>query len=157
MKRGLLSAAATRLRLTAVCLLAAACGNPTGPSEASYAGQWTGSTGQGRPISFTISSDQAVTSITISHAFNGCAGSQTFESLAISIVPRVECIPGPCAPAIQSYRAFGYSAGNRVEGPSTDLNAVFMSTMSAQGTVNFRSYAGCGDAIGVPWSALRRQ
>ena len=40
---------------------------------------------------------------------------------------------------------------------SASADTATNATMSAQGIVNFRSYAGCGDAIGVPWSALRRQ
>jgi hypothetical protein len=57
---------------------------------------------------------------------------------------------------VQSYRAFGYSSGNPVEGSYTAVNALFLSTTRAEGTVNFRGFPGCGDAIGVPWAASRR-
>ncbi len=140
----------------AVCALAGACGSPAGPAATGYAGQWSGTTAQGRPIAFTISPDEVVTTITLGHDFNGCSGSQTFSNLSINIAPTVVCIPGPCPASTLSYRAFGYSSGNQIEGPSTGVNAVFMASTRAEGTVNFRSYPGCGSAIGVGWTATRR-
>jgi len=139
-----------------LCALAGACRNGTGPTPAGYAGQWSGTTAQGRSIAFTISPDEIVTTITVAHDFNGCSGSQTFSNLSLSIAPKVMCIPGPCALPVTSFRAFGYTSGNPIEGPSTDVNAVFPSTSSAEGTVNFRSYPGCGNAIGVAWTATKR-
>jgi hypothetical protein len=144
-----------RLAITLVAVVSA-CGNPAGPGDTGYAGQWSGTTAQGRPIDFTISPAEAVTAITVGHAFNGCSGSQTFSNLSLDIAPQVQCIPGPCAPSISSFRSFGYVAGDRVLGPSTSINAVFESPARAQGTVNFRGLAGCGDAIGVAWSAVKR-
>ena len=38
----------------------------------------------------------------------------------------------------------------------TALNALFVSNAGAEGTVNLRSYRGCGSAIGILWSATRR-
>jgi hypothetical protein len=145
-----------RFLMIAACALAVACDNPAGPADTSYAGQWSGTTAQGRPIDFTISTADAVTAITVGHAFNGCSGSETFSNLSIDIAPRVQCIPGPCPPSVTSFRSFGYSAGDRIEGPSTSVNAVFGSPVSAGGTVNFRGFPGCGDAIGVAWSAVKR-
>ncbi len=43
-----------RLPLIAACALAVACDNPSAPDEIGYAGQWSGTTAQGRPIDFTI-------------------------------------------------------------------------------------------------------
>jgi hypothetical protein len=143
-----------RASVIALCLLAGACSGPTAP--ASYAGQWTGTTAQGTAIAFTISPDDEVTTISLGYDFNGCAGSQTFSSLNLSIVPSVQCIPGPCPASLSSYRSFGYSSGNPITGPSTDISAVFSSSASAQGQVNLRNYPACGSAIGVPWSATRR-
>jgi hypothetical protein len=145
-----------RLPVIAVCALAGACGSSTGPTSAGYAGQWSGTTAHGRSITFTISPDEAVTTITVDHDFNGCSGSQTFSNLSISIAPNVTCIPGPCGPSVGSYRAFGFASGNRIEGPSTDLSGLFPSTNRAEGLVNFRNYPGCGSATGVAWTATRR-
>jgi hypothetical protein len=142
--------------LAALSLAATGCNGPTDPSGAGYTGEWSGMTAQGKPISFTISASEAVTTITVGHEFNGCSGTQTFSSLNIGIKPDVQCIPGPCPASIQSYRAFGYAAGDRLEGPSTDINGLFPSTVRAEGLVNFRLYPGCGSAIGVAWTATKR-
>ena len=142
--------------LVALSLGAAGCNGPTDPSDAGYTGQWSGTTAQGKPISFTISSAEAVTAITLGHEFNGCSGTQTFSSLTLGIAPNVQCIPGPCPSSVTSYRAFGYTTGDRLEGPSTDINGLFHSTIRAEGTVNFRLFPGCGSAIGVAWTATKR-
>jgi hypothetical protein len=81
---------------------------------------------------------------------------QTFSNLSISITPQVICVPGPCAPSISSYRAFGFSSGDPRTGPVTAINGLFVSAAGAQGTVNLRDYPGCGTVVGVPWSAARR-
>jgi len=145
-----------RFPMIALCTLAGACGSGTAPTPAGYTGQWSGTTAQGGAIAFTISPDEVVTTMTVAHNFSGCSGSQTFSNLNLNIAPNVMCIPGPCTGPLTSFRAFGYSSGNRLDGPSTDINGVFMSTSRAEGTVNFRNYSGCGSAIGVAWSATRR-
>jgi hypothetical protein len=142
--------------MIALFALAGGCSNPSGPSSNSYAGQWSGTTAQGKAVTFTISGEEKVTTITLGYEFSGCSGTQTFSNLSLSIAPQVECIPGPCPAAVTSYRAFGYSSGNPIEGPSTDFNAVFMSSGSVQGQVNFRAFPGCGSAVGVSWSATKR-
>ncbi len=140
----------------ALCALLSACGNPSGPSNASYEGQWTGTTAQGKTVTFTISPDENVTAITVGYEFNGCSGTQTFSGLSLSIAPQVQCIPAPCSNQLMSYRAFGYSVGNPVEGPATSLNAVFTSSARVEGLAHFREYPGCGSAMSVPWSATKR-
>ena len=136
-------------------VVAAACSSPTAP-RVSYAGQWAGATAQGESITFTISSDEAVTAITIGHNFNGCRRTQTFSNLNLSITPQVTCIPGPCSGSVSSYRSFSYQAGNSALEPMTQLNAVLFAGSGARGTINFRDYVGCGSAIGVAWNATRR-
>src|SRR2546425_556999 len=128
-----------RLSITALCAQAAACHGPTTATPTGYAGEWAGTTAQGRPIAFTISPSEAVMSITVGHDFNGCSGSQTFSGLSLNIAPNVQCIPGPCPAPVSSYHGFGYSSGNPFEGPSTDVNGLFASVTIAQGSVNFRS------------------
>ncbi len=50
----------------ALCAFMSSCnGGGTSPTTVSYDGQWIGTTFQGRPIAFTVSSDQKVTAITI--------------------------------------------------------------------------------------------
>ena len=144
------------LPLIMCCPLASACAGPAAPSETGFAGQWSGTTIHGRPIAFTVSSEEAVTAITLGHDFNGCSGSETFSDLRIPIAPNVICVPGPCSGSLSSYRAFGYTSRGPIDGPSTSLNALFLSTTRAEGTANFRNYPGCGDAIGAAWTASRR-
>ena len=142
--------------MIALCALLSACGTPSGPSKADYEGQWTGTTAQGKTVTFTISSDETVTTLTVGHEFNGCSGTQTFSSLSVSIAPQVQCIPAPCSNQLLSYRAFSYLAGNPLDGPATSVNAVFMSDERVEGLVNFSQFPGCGSAMGVTWSATKR-
>jgi hypothetical protein len=146
--------------LLAASVVAGGCGSPSGPSSGSssggYAGQWSGTTAQGRPISFTIGPNDTVTAITLGHEFSGCSGSQTFSSLSLSIVPQVECIPAPCPSSLTSFREFAYDAGTMFDGPRTEVHGLFMNTTRAEGSINFRNFQGCGTVLGVSWTATRR-
>ena len=138
---------------------ASACSGPTNPSTTNSSlstGQWAGTTAQGTPIAFTVSSDEKVTTLTLGYNFNGCSGSQTFSNLNLPTAPDVTCIPGPCSGPISSYRAFSYSDGPRGTGPSTTINGLFLPGNLAQGQAAFLDYPGCGSASGVTWSAARR-
>jgi hypothetical protein len=143
-------------KLCTLCALLAGCDRPASPSAGGFAGQWGGRTAQGATIAFTIAADDTVSSITLGHSFHGCSGSETFSNLSISIAPDVRCIPGPCPRAVSSYRAFHFGSGRSVDGPSTAVNALFLSETRAEGTANFRNFGACGDAIGVGWTASRR-
>lgn len=138
--------------------LLSACNGPTRPSTAAPAliGQWSGTTSQGMPIAFSVSSDEKVTTITVGYSFNGCSGSQTFSGLDLRTAPDVTCIPGPCSGAISSYRAFGYSSSGSIEGSRTSVNGLFLSANQAEGQAGFVNYPGCGTASGVGWTATRR-
>jgi hypothetical protein len=143
--------------LVATALIVTACGgSPTVPASTGYAGLWSGTTAQGTPITFTISTEENVTTISIAHNFNGCSGSQTFSNLSLPIAPEIHCIPGPCSPSQMSYRQLTYSTGDRVNGPSFTIAGIFPSTSHAEGAMAFQNYPGCGSATGVPWSATRR-
>src|SRR6195256_1226970 len=80
--------------------------NPTTPGgdPARYDGQWKGTTSQGRPITFTVSSAQKVTAITVGYNFNGCSGSNTFSNLNldIGVTPNPATSLGP---------GFGFGSG----------------------------------------------
>lgn len=139
-------------------VLAFACSRgPTSPSASSLSvGQWSGTTAQGTSITFTVSSDEALTAIDVGYIFNGCSGTQTFSNLNVPTAPNVTCIPGPCSGTISTYRAFAYSSGSVGPGPSTTVNGLFLPGGRAQGQVSFRDYPGCGTAVGVEWTATRR-
>jgi hypothetical protein len=141
-----------------LCAALGACGSEdrlTSPSASPLRGQWIGTTAQGTPITFTVSADEKVTAITLGYAFNGCSGSHTFDNLNLDTAPTVICIPGPCSPAVSSYRAFNYSTRSS-DGPSTTVNGLFPSANTAEGAVAFRDYPGCGTALSVAWTAARR-
>jgi len=125
------------------------------PSSVGLEGQWSGTTSQAAPITFTVSSDQRVTNITVGYNFNGCSGTQTFPNLNLETAPNVTCIPGPCPAPVSSYRAFSHSTG-RVDGPITTVNGLFTLMTRAEGQVSFRDYPGCGTAVGIGWAATRR-
>lgn len=139
-------------------LLASGCGrNPTSPSSSSLsAGQWHGTTAQGMIITFTVSSDEILRTLSVGHSFNGCSGTQTFSSLQVATAPDVTCIPGPCSGSISTYRAFGFSSGSRGTGPSTVVNGLFLPGGRAQGLAAFHDFPGCGTVTGVEWTATRR-
>ena len=69
------------------CAVLSGCGSsvPTTPTESRFTGAWAGTTFQGRPIAFTVSAEQRITSITVDYAMNGCTGSKTLSDLTVSI------------------------------------------------------------------------
>jgi hypothetical protein len=149
--RGLGKAAIT-LVLSA---MAVACGNdntpttPTPPGSERYDGEWSGTTSQGRPITFTVSADQRVTAIAAGYSFNGCSGTNTFSNLNLAIGTP----PNPAAPA--SAPGFGFGSGPP-DGPNfTQISGSFGSTTAANGTITFLGFAGCGNSVGI-WTAAKR-
>ena len=140
-------------------LLAAACGSdPTSPSSVSSlsVGQWEGKTAQGGVITFTVSSNDILTSLSVGHSFNGCLGTQTFSNLQVSTAPDVGCTPAPCPSSTSSYRAFSFSSGPRGAGPTTTVTGLFLPGGRAEGVAAFTDFPGCGTATGVEWIATRR-
>jgi hypothetical protein len=122
------------------------------------AGQWSGTTDQGRPITFTVTADDKVTSISLGYNFNGCSGSQTYSNLSIDIKPTVTCIPGPCPPGLTSYRSLQHGDGDFIQGPYTQISgflAEIQGNFTAEGAASFRNYPGCGSAV-TAWRASRR-
>lgn len=143
------------------CALASACASrilplPLAGSSSLSAGEWSGTTSQGTPITFVVSANEQVTTITLGYDFNGCAGSHTFSDLSVPTAPDLICLPGPCSGVLNSYRAFGYSAGSVTGGPTTQINGLFLPRNEAKGQVTFRNYAGCGDVVTAEWTATRR-
>lgn len=125
-------------------------------SSSPSVGEWSGTTSQGMPIAFTVSSDETVTTITVGYAFNGCSGSHTFLDLNVRTAPDLTCIPGPCSGALASYRAFGYLDGSIGAGPVTQINGLFLPGNQARGQAVFSEYPACGTAPPVEWTATKR-
>ena len=139
-------------------LLASACGgNPASPSPSSLSvGQWNGTTAQGMAITFTVSTDEILTTLSVGHNFNGCSGMQTFPNLHIATAPEVICVPGPCSGTTSTYRALHFSSGSRGTGPNTAVNGLFLPGGRAEGVAAFQDFPGCGTVSGVEWTATRR-
>jgi hypothetical protein len=156
-------ATARRALVIAACVVAPACGggssSPTTPTAPrGFSGQWSGVTQQGQPITFTVTPDEKVTSISVGYSFNGCSGTQTYSNLALEITPQIVCIPGPCPPDLSSYRSLAYDTGDPFQGPSTSIRGFLgerLGTFVSEGQVNFRNYPGCGTAQ-TAWTAGRR-
>ena len=138
-------------------VLMSACGSnnstPLTPSPGEtlrYDGQWSGTTSQGKPITFTVSSDQKVTAITVEYNFGGCSGLHTFPGLNLEIAyppfRTTPLTPGP---------GFGYGSGSPESPNYTQIAGWFTSTTVANGTVAFGGYPGCGNAVGI-WTAGKR-
>jgi hypothetical protein len=138
----------------AVCFVLSGCKDtPTMPVPppgglAGYAGRWTGTTSQGRPLSFTVSLDQKVTAITVDYSFNGCAGVKTFENLNLDIVRP----SNPHAPVAGP--GFGYGSGPPENGDYTQVVGFFAPNGTVTGSVVFVEYVNCGNAVAV-WTAQR--
>ena len=137
--------------------LTSGCGSAS-PAPAGNAGNWSGTTAQGRQITFTVSPDERVTSISVGYSFNGCAGTKTFSNLNLETTPSVTCIPGPCTPPASTYREFRYSEGPSPPGnePATSVVGQFSSHVMAMGAVDFWNFPGCGTASRITWTATRR-
>src|SRR4029079_8134916 len=85
-----------RCVLAMICALAGACadGTPTAPSAApGYDGQWSGMSSQGRPVTFTVSSNH-VTAVTVEYVFGGFSGSKTFSNVNVEIASPSGSSPG---------------------------------------------------------------
>ena len=144
--------------LTAVVLSATAlsCSSPSTPdSAATYAGDWTGTTSQGRTIAFTVSADQKVTSITVAYNFNGCSGSKTFSNLSLAIAQVQPPAGNPQAPGpFANNPGFGFGSGAPDGADFVQVYGAFTAAHAATGSIVFANYAGCGNAGGI-WTAQR--
>lgn len=142
--------------IVALCAGASACGvhgvtTPTA-SDASYAGEWSGTTSQGAPIVFSVSAEQAVTSITVGYRFNGCSGSNTFANLSLALAGQSP-FPGRQPTAVSP--GFGYGSGSPEGANYTQVEGSFASGQTSTGTLAFLNYSNCGNAF-ANWSATKR-
>ena len=133
-----------RLLLLALvaCVLPAACGgdaSPTAPAGGRFAGEWSGTTFQNRPITFTVSGEK-VTAVSVGYAFSGCSGVDTLTGLDHAIT--------------SGFTQFGGSVGG---GRAISVTIVFVADRTANGGVVFYGPAACGSTgDGGPFSASKR-
>lgn len=138
-----------RMLASTLLVVTAACDNGTVEPTPTIAGQWSGTTSQGTPFTFTVSGDSKVTALNFGYNFNGCAGSLTYTPDSL-----LQTIPTAPVPV--------YS-GNYESGPVGSPNRVLVtflvtSTTDAHGMVVFVDFAGCGTGppATAPWTATKR-
>ena len=134
--------------------LAAGCSSaPIRPGGPDYAGDWSGTTSQGRPISFTISSNARVTAISVAYDFSGCSGVKTFTGLDVAIRTAPA---GLLPPELEQYAGFNFRAGAQGAANATQVVGALKSETNATGAASFESYGGCTNAFeGITWNATK--
>jgi hypothetical protein len=124
-------------------LIWCAC-SPVRPKPLDFSGAWAGTTSQGRPITFTVSSDQRISALAVDYAFGSCSGSVTVSPDAA------------LANTNGAASAVVVHAPNGISGPSrTVVNFLFPSPTHANGTLTFVDYPTCGNSSAT-WTADKR-
>ena len=115
-----------------VCVALSGCGDSSSPSApspvtASFNGQWTGTTSQGQPVSFTVASDR-VTTISAGYNYSGCSGTATATNLNLEIAD----LRGT---QFESPEPFGFFSllGPYIESDNTQFNASLRSPSERTG------------------------
>jgi len=111
--------------LLATCLAAAFCGGKSPAAPASiYAGEWSGSS-----LSFTVSSDQKISALSVTYDLNGCVGVDKFQD------------PGATFPAARTFIISLTLADAR----QLMIQVIFQSDTSAQVFLKYTGSASCGN------------
>jgi hypothetical protein len=135
-----------RFLIAIVSILLGACENgPTTPTSAGYSGEWSGTTSQGSPITFSVSTSEKLTKIAVGYSFNGCTGS---SSLAPDVA--LERSSVPVEVRLLDYESAPPGTPNRML-----FHFLFTSSTAAQGMVTFVDFTGCG-TINATWTAVKR-
>jgi hypothetical protein len=132
------------------CALFSACGDgdqaPTAPGGGGpgYAGEWSGTTAQGQPISFTVSADQKVTAVSAGYVFSGCSGMERLSNLSETIMQL----------STGGFAQFGQSLA---DGRGISVTITFVAERSASGVVVFYGPPSCGSTgSGSQFNASKR-
>lgn len=125
-------------------LLWCACAPGPRPTPLDFSGNWTGQTSQGRSISFTVSSGQLITTVSVEFAFGTCSGGTTFSTNA----PLLNT--AGTADAVVTNTPAGATGTGR-----TVVHFLFPSVTTANGTVDFVDFANCGNSSAT-WTATKR-
>jgi hypothetical protein len=124
-------------------LIGCACAPPR-PTPLDFAGDWAGTTSQGRAITFTVSSDLVITRLSVDYAFGECTG-------GFSLSPNVALLnTSGAAAAVVTYTTTGPTGPNRAV-----VRFLFPSFATANGTVDFADFSTCGSSTAT-WTAGKR-
>ena len=116
---------------------------PARPTPLNFSGDWSGTTSQNQPITFTVSGDLRVTTITLGYNFGGCSGTLTMPADA----PLLNTTATASAAVI--YTPQGATGPGRAT-----VRFVFTSIASANGTIEFADFPTCGSAT-ANWTATK--
>lgn len=137
---------APRFLIAIVSILLGACERgPSAPTAGGYAGEWSGTTSQGSPITFAVSTSEKLTKVTVGYSFSGCTGS---SSLAPDVA--LERSPVPVEVRLLDYESAPPGTPNRML-----FHFLFTSSTEAHGMVTFVDFTGCG-TVNSTWTAGRR-
>jgi hypothetical protein len=132
------------------------CSSPMAPASGTHAGDWTGTTSQGTSISFTVSSTERVTAITVGYDFSGCSGTKTFGFLDVAINTAPRELVGLLPPGTEQFAGFNFRDGAQSAPNATQVVGVLKSETAASGAVSFENYADCPDGSeGATWNATK--
>jgi hypothetical protein len=122
-------------------LIGCACA-PSRPTPLNFAGDWSGTTSQGRKIAFTVSPDLRITVVSVDYSFGGCTGNVTAS-------PNV---------ALTNTSATAAAVVTFTSGPAvpsrTTVNFLFPSITRASGSVEFADFGTCG-STSASWTATK--
>ena len=105
-------------------------------------------------MSFTVSPEQRVTSITVNYALSGCSGSTTFSGLALDIATLQRPPENPGVGPFDN-PGFAYTSGGPQGANSISLTGAFTSSGTASGVTIYSDFLGCGSGLAT-WNATRR-
>src|SRR4051812_32267114 len=116
-----------RVSMAIVAILLGACESGPSTPTPGYVGEWSGTTSQGVPIAFAISSAERLTKVSVSSSFNGCTGSNSVAPDAALQRP-----PVPSDARLLDYETAPPGTPNRML-----FHFLFSSSTSASGMVTF--------------------
>lgn len=142
---------ALRLFVASILITFAGCGGSSdGPSNVvvGQSGLWVGTTLPGESIQFSVSTNQAVTSITSGYKLNGCSGMIELTSVNLP-VREFPGVTGAITPGFE-YMSGAFASPNYLR-----IVGSFTSATEARGFLLFDEYQGCGSGV-INWTATRR-
>ncbi len=123
--------------------------NPESPSTTGLAGNWSGTTFQGRPISFTVSRDNRLTTLSVGYQIDACTGTASFANLDVAVFE--------VAGAASSGFAYGQTLTDRPD-VGVGVQGYLMPNGGVAGTLIVYGKPACGssEAVAGPFNASRR-
>ena len=142
---------AVRVLVAIILIAVGGCGgSPDSPSNTpvGHAGQWVGTTDRGESIQFSVSANQAVTSLISGYRVNGCTARIELTSVNLP-VREFPGVTGAVTPG------FEHMSGTLDPPNYLRVLGSFVGATEARGFLLFDGYQGCGSGV-INWRAARR-